>query len=307
MKKAIGYSVLAFAVLLIMGATVDHLLNGSTPSSAGQVICSTSSTAAAFESPSACGIAPSSTSPGADGNILCGTSSTAAAFQAPATCFASGLQVSAAGSSTTTPAALGFSGGATASRIHWDTFTYGQFANGDRLQFANFHGISIYGARGTNAALAFETGSGSSDYSLEVHGEAGGLALKADGLVNVNGGLSVSGTTSSIAHEAVHAPTLTNGWVNFTSGFTTAGYWKDAFGVVHLEGLVKSGTVGTTFSTSAIFTLPLGYRPGAIYIFPAASNDAFGEIRVDTSGHVSAFPPSSSSWVDLDGITFRTN
>ena len=57
--------------------------------------------------------------------------------------------------------------------------------------------------------------------------------------------------------EAFIAPTLLNSWVNFDVAINnSAGYYKDAFGIVHLRGLVKTGTVGL-----AIFALPVGYRP----------------------------------------------
>ena len=52
-------------------------------------------------------------------------------------------------------------------------------------------------------------------------------------------------------------PSFENSWVNYdTATFAAARFIKDASGVVHIEGLVKSGTVPET-----IFTLPEGYRP----------------------------------------------
>lgn len=94
------------------------------------------------------------------------------------------------------------------------------------------------------------------------------------------------------------APTLLNSWVNFGGAFTPAGYTKDGYGMVKLRGLVKSGTLG-----SPIFTLPSGYIPSFTHIFAVASNDLFGEVRVDTSGNVFT-AVASNLYVSLDGISF---
>lgn len=93
---------------------------------------------------------------------------------------------------------------------------------------------------------------------------------------------------------------FTNSWVNFGSGYNDAAYYKDPFGIVHLRGLVKSGTIGT-----GIFTLPSGYRPPNIQVHAIASNAAFGYIDISTAGVVRPLSPSNNAWVSLDGITFR--
>lgn len=100
---------------------------------------------------------------------------------------------------------------------------------------------------------------------------------------------------------AVIAPTLLNSWVNNGSGTTNAGYWKDADGIVHLQGTIKSGTIG-----AIAFTMPSGYYPNssASMSFPANSNGAFGHVVISSSGDV--YPMSGSALqFSLDGITFR--
>lgn len=94
---------------------------------------------------------------------------------------------------------------------------------------------------------------------------------------------------------------FTNSWVNYGSGETAAAYWKDPFGIVHLEGLIKSGSVG-----SAAFTLPLGYRPAANVVFGVESNNSHGRVDVDTSGNVTPKTPSNNAHVQLNGINFYT-
>ena len=107
-------------------------------------------------------------------------------------------------------------------------------------------------------------------------------------------------TKAAAALGSVIAPTLGNSWVNFGLTFATAGYYKDNFGIVHLRGIVKSGTIGT-----AIFTLDVGYRPVAEENFPTVSNETFGFINVSSTGVVKC-SVGDNAWVSLSGISFRT-
>ena len=99
--------------------------------------------------------------------------------------------------------------------------------------------------------------------------------------------------------EAFIAPTLINSWVNSGAPFNPAGYYKDPFGIVHLRGLVKSGTVGTD-----IFTLPVGYRPANTEVLACVSNGAFGVIEPSAAGGVNA-TVGNNAYFSLDGLTFR--
>lgn len=98
------------------------------------------------------------------------------------------------------------------------------------------------------------------------------------------------------------APALLNSWVNYGIGYNPAGYYKDPTGRVHLRGLVKSGTA----ANAVIFTLPSGYLPPNLCIFSGSSNDAWCEVRVDTSGNVFAQAGGSTTWISLDGVSFTT-
>ncbi len=85
-----------------------------------------------------------------------------------------------------------------------------------------------------------------------------------------------------------------------------AGYYKDHEGIVHLVGLVKSGTAG------AIFRLPAGFRPagGLVEFFNqsekplivAGSNVGEGGMG---SGVVLLFTGAPGNVVSLSGVTFR--
>ena len=97
-----------------------------------------------------------------------------------------------------------------------------------------------------------------------------------------------------------------NSWVNFgstTSDYANAAYYKDQYGFVHLQGMVKSGTIG---SSSPIFTLPSGYRPSEIHL--GRTHSAFANyacrLQVDINGDVLAYTNGSATWTSLSGLHF---
>jgi hypothetical protein len=105
--------------------------------------------------------------------------------------------------------------------------------------------------------------------------------------------------------EATQLLTLGLSWVPNTVG-PAPGYWKDAFGVVHLEGMMKSGQVG---GGKVFATLPAGYRPSSLLFFNALTSDGNtaitpGEIDVFSSGGIQVFV-GNNGLVSLNGITFR--
>ncbi len=79
-------------------------------------------------------------------------------------------------------------------------------------------------------------------------------------------------------------PAFQNSWVNYdTSTFRGARFWKDAMGLVHLEGLVKNGAA----APSTIFTLPAGYRPGnALIAVTVANSVAVSRVDIAATGNV---------------------
>jgi hypothetical protein len=117
--------------------------------------------------------------------------------------------------------------------------------------------------------------------------------------LSINGNLSIGGFLSS---PAFIAPTLLNSWVNFGSGYSTAGYYKDKESVVHLKGLIKSGT---TIQNTQLFVLPFGYHPSETLVFTVASGDGtFGRINITPLGYVQ-FYSGTNTYLSLDGISFR--
>lgn len=109
----------------------------------------------------------------------------------------------------------------------------------------------------------------------------------------------ITSLLAKFTSESFIAPTLTNSWVNYNNGYSTVGYYKDAFGVVCFRGLIKSGTINTS-----AFTLPSGYRPLTTISVPINSNNAFGVLEIRSDGTVVPVM-GSNTWVSFDGISFR--
>jgi len=97
--------------------------------------------------------------------------------------------------------------------------------------------------------------------------------------------------------ENIIIPTLAGAWTNFDSTNAQAGYWKDNFGNVRLQGFVKGGT-------GVIFTLPVGYRPLLTMNFIVIANGTVGYINITNAG-VLTLQAGSNANVSLDQIFFR--
>lgn len=145
--------------------------------------------------------------------------------------------------------------------------------------------IKFVGDDGVQPAITLEGTSGTQTIAISSSG-AGQLGIDPD----------------FITAESWTAPTLLNSWVNFGGSRVTAGYWKDKYGVVHLRGVIKSGT---TTNPTVLFTLPTGYRPTGRNYFAVSSNGAFGSCFIDSDGNV-YFEAGSNVAYSLCGITFRT-
>jgi hypothetical protein len=94
---------------------------------------------------------------------------------------------------------------------------------------------------------------------------------------------------------------LNSGCTAYTAYGTTPGYLIDAFGFVHLQGMLSC-------SAHDAFTLPAGARPTGTIFFRVAQNNttANTEVYISSSG-VGQLETSGASFgtPDLDGISFR--
>lgn len=110
--------------------------------------------------------------------------------------------------------------------------------------------------------------------------------------------------STSITAPLWESPSLQNGWVNYSGGFSSASYTRTSADVIVLKGLIRNGTTG---AQTVLFTLPPGYRPSARLIFQNSSAGANGtRIDVAPDGSVILVSPEAndSGWVALNNIRF---
>jgi len=103
-------------------------------------------------------------------------------------------------------------------------------------------------------------------------------------------------------HEigAAGEPVFQNGAENFGEEFSTAGFFIDHEGVVHLKGTVKAPTF------AVIFTLPARYRPSQQLFIPTQATQVSSAIYVYPNGDVQVRGGSgATNNYALDSITFR--
>lgn len=97
-------------------------------------------------------------------------------------------------------------------------------------------------------------------------------------------------------------PTLNSPWINYGAGFGGARYYKDAAGIVHIEGLIQapggSSTAGVT-----IFTLLPGYRPPDTIMAITWSGGGACRFDIDSSGNV-IMQNGNTAFTSLTGISF---
>ena len=112
---------------------------------------------------------------------------------------------------------------------------------------------------------------------------------------------AINGWTLISGAPVTFAPTLLSGWVNYGDGFAAAGYCKGPDNRVHLQGLIKSGTVA---DGTVIFTLPEVFRPLQQEIFIVfISGGGYGRVDVNDNGNVVA-KIVNATYTSLSGISF---
>jgi len=149
---------------------------------------------------------------------------------------------------------------------------------------------------GLNGYLEFKEGVTNYEISLEGTSTNEILEFTSAGA----GTLTIN--PDAITLEAAVAPTLLNSWVNFGGSRTVAGYYKDKYGLVHLQGVIKDGA---TVNPTSLFVLPTGYRPAARQKFATVAAGAFGSVFIDADGNV-YYDAGANTEFSLCGISFRT-
>lgn len=103
-----------------------------------------------------------------------------------------------------------------------------------------------------------------------------------------------------LKRPSISAPTLQGGWFNYGAGFRGSGYWQDAYGMVHLTGVIAGGVSGTP-----LFTLPVGMRPSSSLTFNYvnALDSTQGTLSISSGGVVN-HGSGTTTFVSLDGASF---
>jgi hypothetical protein len=94
-------------------------------------------------------------------------------------------------------------------------------------------------------------------------------------------------------------PTLNAGWAHVTG--TEVKYWRDAQGIVHIEGQAN----WTSDPGLIVFTLPAGYRPATTRAFICSKSIGASSVVVQSDGTVTSYGAVGSGWAYFDGIQFR--
>ena len=173
--------------------------------------------------------------------------------------------------------------------------------------------VAITGNENGTGVFTIAAPNSSTDRTLTLP-DAGGTILHADSSGDltvsndliVSNDLTVTGTVNSqtisdsgwIFVGDTGAPAFENSWQDYDGDYTEGGYGSCRFrkinGVVYLEGLATSGTVGST-----IFTLPAGYRPfGIVITHSLTSGNGSSRLDVNTSGNVIC-NTGSNSWFSI--------
>lgn len=150
-------------------------------------------------------------------------------------------------------------------------------------------------------------GGGAGAATLAAQGGTNSLSIGAGATQAHQQAINITNGVTTIVPTPVAALSFGSGWRDYVDSFggswSRVRYWKDPFGVVHIQGLATrfSGT-GTT-----IGTLPTGFRPPAQIIFTVDCNSGFGRIDIDTSGNIVLTVGTPTNYVSLSGVTFSTH
>jgi hypothetical protein len=150
------------------------------------------------------------------------------------------------------------------------------------------------------STLRYQVGGTSSDHVFF----ASTSPTTSDELLRIRGTGNVA-IKGIIENEGFVAVTLLNGFTNYGAGYSTAAYYKDKEGRVHLRGLIYRAS---NHSGVVIFTLPAGYCPSTsgTLLLPTLAESGPSRIDIYANGTVQV-STNSTGWITLDGISFRAD
>lgn len=186
---------------------------------------------------------------------------------------------------------------------------YGEITDGSNSTIWNRYAFSVYGGAPPSepgSVLLVTLGSIAGGYGIRT--TSGAAVVKSDGVsddVLLDPSSGYVGIDGYIRNESILTPTFVNGWTHFSTTsepWQRGGYWKDKNEVVHLVGLIKSGT---TTNGTVLFTLPVGYRPAKQEVFIVTTITGTARIDVYPNGQVIGARDLHATWTSLAGITFK--
>lgn len=133
-----------------------------------------------------------------------------------------------------------------------------------------------------------------------------GLSIGIGGTLSVDSGV----INGEFDYTKTFISTYENGWENYSyPGSDSRGsYYRDAAGIVRLEGFIKNPLAGPYTAPYTAFTLPADYRPQRHEYFSVSANGGPAAIIVRPDGTVSVLGTvSTHTWTCLDGVAYKTS
>ena len=94
-------------------------------------------------------------------------------------------------------------------------------------------------------------------------------------------------------------------WSDYGNSYNPFSYYKDAYGTVHLRGVLHHTNLIADTGPITVAILPVGYRPANKELFAVLLSSGIGQLDVFGSGNVIAMQGPKDAWMSVDGINFR--
>lgn len=258
--------------------SADQVFNGDTPSSSGEIACSTGANSGAWQSPSSCSAAFPTNTPSAVGDYLCSANGSTAAFGQASTCWKTGLTLGHTAGSDGTVIFDAYPDNTGANRLR---YAFGDTGTG--LQSAFGKGLGIYGYRvvsvDTDEGGTVPSAPSGSGFLVTAH--LGNVAMTASsGNVTLTPGSSGSVTlaTGTVLTSSLIAPVVTatgSGATTNQQGIETgtkAFAASTSASVTFSPSFTTSAPVCTCTNTSSVSTVKCSATTTTLSLAEAASS-----------------------------------
>lgn len=127
-------------------------------------------------------------------------------------------------------------------------------------------------------------------------------SLSAPGMMGFKNFSAYDGPPSAVPASPWIGAVLLNGWANVGGAYSTAGFFKDISGTVHLRGAIRHGISARV----PVFQLPPGFRPATTLLLGGGyrSGGRPAGVQVDPTGDVAFLTDGRTELESVDGISF---